>query len=224
MRAGAKTKRVRQSILQCSPKAYATFFFFNDLSSSSNSLSSFLSTPFDEIQDPGSILKKFNKKIHTQPHNPTSPYALCLTSLQNQEKKVFQKKRETTKKKVWIIMDTSSKKPLNQFGSVDGCNHTHHTHHIHSLVPTPHHTIPKQSTHAQTHSRPYNPDRNSQLGERKLIPKFSTTTSIFFSSFHFFFLSNFSIYYLPTIIYPLRTWSCASMCCASGTHTCPPYP
>ena len=82
------------------PKHMLPFFFFNDLSSSSNSLSSFLSTPFDEIQDPGSILKKFNKKIHTQPHNPTSPYALCLTSLQNQEKKVFQKKRETTKKKV----------------------------------------------------------------------------------------------------------------------------
>ena len=99
-------------------------------------------------------------------------------------------------------MDTSSKKPLNQFGSVDGCNHTHHTHHIHSLVPTPHHTIPKQSTHAQTHSRPYNPDRNSQLGERKLIPKFSTTTSIFF-----LFLSFFcSFRTFPSTIY-LRSYT-----------------
>ena len=117
-------------------------------------------------------------------------------------------------------MDTSSKKSLNQFGSVDGCNHTHHIHHIHHntipLIPT-HHTIPKQSTHAQTHSRPYNPDRNSERKERKLIPKFSTTTSNFFSlpfifvPFELFHLlstyDHIPTPYLVVCIHVLRQWN-----------------
>ena len=125
------------------PKHMLPFFFITILLLRIRSRRSFrrLSTR-SKIQD---LFWKRSTKKHTQPHIHSriillrlAPYLTSKT-----KKKEFSKKRGKQKKKVWIIMDTS-KKSLNQFGSVDGCNHTHHTHHIHHntipLIPTPHHT------------------------------------------------------------------------------------
>lgn len=112
-----------------------------------------LVVPFDAFRrDPRSRIY-FEKIQQKNTHTAAQSYfALRIMPYlpPKPRKKSFPKKEGNNKKKVWIIMDTSSKKSLNQFDSVDGCNHTHHTRHIHHihhntipLIPTPHHTNSK---------------------------------------------------------------------------------